>query len=182
MQPGQPKRGTRSTVREVVLAAVILFLIAEIAVLVHVMGGTDSAFPHLMYLPIILAAYYFSTNVTIIFSILAGLALGPWMARNVELSLTQVPYNWMLRMFFFILIGLICSVLFQRVSRYKRAEVERSYINFMTGMPNMNKLRADLVELIDKKQHFSLVSFKAKEPLIKAAIKRFPRNEVIIFS
>ena len=162
MQTGKPKREMRTTMRDVILVLVILFLIAEIAVFVHMMGGTDSAFPHMMYIPIILAAYYFSTNATILFSALGGIALGPWMARNVELSLTQMPYNWLFRMAFFIIIGVICSLLFQRVNHYRKTEVERSYVNFMTGLPNMNKLRADLVDLIDKKQNFSLVSFKAK--------------------
>ena len=79
--------------------------------MVHLMGGTDGAIPHLMNIPIILSAYYFSTNVTIICSAACGLALGPWMPKNVPLSLAQMPMSWMA----IIIIGIIRSALFQRV-------------------------------------------------------------------
>lgn len=156
------KHNARSMARNLFLVFVISSLIAMIAVFVHIMGGTESAFPHMMYLPILLSAYYFSTNGTIIFSAISGFALGPWIPRNVELNLMQVPLSWIFRTVFFIIIGITCSILFQRINRYKQKEVDRSYINFLTGLPNMNKLQVDLAELIYRKQEFSLISFKVK--------------------
>lgn len=115
MQQRASVRGAVSVPRNAILALALICLIAEITAVVHLMGGTDGAFPHLMYIPIILSAYYFSTNVTIICSAACGLALGPWMPKNVQLSLAQMPMSWMLRMAIFIIIGIICSALFQRV-------------------------------------------------------------------
>ena len=115
MQQRASSRGAVSVPRNAILVLALICLIAEITAVVHLMGGTDSAFPHLMYIPIILSAYYFSTNVTIICSAACGLALGPWMPKNVPLSLAQMPMSWMLRMAIFIIIGITCSALFQRV-------------------------------------------------------------------
>ena len=115
MQQRASSRGAVSFPRNAILVLALICLIAEITAVVHLMGGTDGAFPHLMYIPIILSAYYFSTNVTIICSAACGLALGPWMPKNVPLSLAQMPMSWMLRMAIFIIIGIICSALFQRV-------------------------------------------------------------------
>ena len=115
MQQRASSRGAVSVPRNAILVLALICLIAEITAVVHLMGGTDGAFPHLMYIPIIISAYYFSTNVTIICSAACGLALGPWMPKNVPLSLAQMPMSWMLRMAIFIIIGITCSALFQRV-------------------------------------------------------------------
>ena len=114
MQQRASVRGAVSVPRNAILVLALICLIAEITAVVHVMGGTDGAFPHLMYIPIILSAYYFSTNVTIICSAACGLALGPWMPKNVPLSLAQMPMSWM-AIVIIIIIGIICSALFQRV-------------------------------------------------------------------
>ena len=115
MQQRASSRGAVSVPRNAILVLALICLIAEITAVVLLMGGTDGAFPHLMYIPIILSAYYFSTNVTIICSAACGLALGPWMPKNVPLSLAQMPMSWMLRMTIFIIIGITSSALFQRV-------------------------------------------------------------------
>ena len=115
MQQRASVRSAVSVPRNAILVLALICLIAEITAVVHLMGGTDGAFPHLMYIPIILSAYYFSTNVTIICSAACGLALGPWMPKNVPLSLAQMPMSWMLRMAIFIITGITCSALFQHV-------------------------------------------------------------------
>lgn len=113
MQQRASSRGAVSVPRNAILVLALICLIAEITAVVHLMGGTDGAFPHLMYIPIILSAYYFSTNVTNICSAACGLALGPWMPKNVPLSLAQMPMSWMA--IIIIIIGITCSALFQRV-------------------------------------------------------------------
>ena len=93
MQQRASGRGAVSVPRNAILVLALICLIAEITAVVHLMGGTDGAFPRLMYIPIILSAYYFSTNVTIICSAACGLALDPWMPKNVPLSLAQMPMS-----------------------------------------------------------------------------------------
>ena len=110
MQQRASSRGAVSVPRNAILVLALICLIAEITAVVHLMGGTDGAFPHLMYIPIILSAYYFSTNVTIIWSAACGLALGPWMPKNVPMSLAQMSMSWMLRMAIFIIIGIIIAI------------------------------------------------------------------------
>lgn len=146
----------------IIQALTVLMLIVTISIIVYIAGGTELAFTHLMYFPIILAAYYFNPLLTLLASVIAGLALGPWMPRNIQTGLEQLPISWIFRLAIFMIIGTTCSLLFQRINRFIQKEIERSNINFVTGHPNMNKLRLDLAELIKKKQSFSLVSFRIK--------------------
>ena len=62
MQQRASGRGAVSVPRNAILVLAMICLIAEITAVVLLMGGTDGAFPHLMYIPIILSAYYFSTT------------------------------------------------------------------------------------------------------------------------
>ncbi len=142
-------------------AFIVIILIFAITVFVYLTGGTDTAFPHIMYIPIILAAYYFGTIGAVGAALLGGFALGPAMPENALLELAQQPAGWIFRLTMFVTIGIICSLLFKRMEDYKNKEIERSYTNFLTGLPNMNKLMLDLDELIlDNKKEFSLIGFR----------------------
>ncbi len=60
----------------------------------------------------------------------------------------------------FIIIGIVIGGLFQYIKRSKRIEIEKSLKNQITGLPNVNKLKKDLFETINKKKAFSLIVFK----------------------
>lgn len=142
----------------------ILFLIALIALvsgIVYVTGGTSAAFTHVMYIPIILSAFFFSYPGAVGTALLSGLALGPFMPEKVtDRLIMQATDSWIIRMFMFLLIGIILTCLFKRVKAYKNNELQRSYQNAATGLPNAAKLQIDLNEMILRKIEFSLIVFR----------------------
>lgn len=111
--------------RAIVLGAVIFALIVMAGLLVYVTGGTRFAWLHLMYLPIILAAAAFGVYGGITAALLAGFALGPFMPMNVVDGSPQNMSNWMFRIGFFLLVGilsgLISNFLNGQINRLKQA-------------------------------------------------------------
>lgn len=90
-----------------------VFLLLLIGFVVFYAGGTNTVWPHLMYLLIIFAPFLFRKTGDIITSIVAGIILGPLMPLNVELGLTQSTYAWVLRLLIFTGIGAFSGSLFK---------------------------------------------------------------------
>ncbi len=93
--------------RAMVLGIFILALIAGVTLLVYKGGGTRFAWLHLMYLPIILAAAAFGIYGGVAAALTAGLAIGPEMPMNVIEGLPQTTSNWLFRIGFFLLVGVL---------------------------------------------------------------------------
>ncbi len=91
----------------------LLLFILLIGFIVFYAGGTNTVWPHLMYLPIIFASFLFRKTGGIITCIVAGIILGPLMPLNVELGLTQSTYAWVLRLLIFTGIGVFSGSLFK---------------------------------------------------------------------
>ncbi|MEA4933967.1 MAG: bifunctional diguanylate cyclase/phosphodiesterase [Lawsonibacter sp.] len=139
----------------------IVVLIVLVSGIVYVTGGTSAAFTHLMYIPIFLSALFWGYLGVVGATVLGGLALGPFMPEKVTQRLImQEPVNWMIRIFMFLIIGFIMTYLLNRVKAYKNSELERSYRNATTGLPNATKLQIDLNEMISKEVEFSLIVFR----------------------
>ena len=80
---------------------------------VYATGGTHRAFPHLFYIPIIMAASFFRIPGALLTGILAGLLCGPMMPLDVDAGTMQSTSNWLVRGAFFIAIGTVAGVGFQ---------------------------------------------------------------------
>ena len=107
--------------RTVVMSVMILALIAMMGSVVYETGGTRFAWLHLMYLPIILAAACFGVYGGIVAALLAGLALGPYMPQNVAGALAQTTSNWVFRIGFFLLVGLVSGL----ISNFLNGQIKR---------------------------------------------------------
>jgi EAL domain-containing protein (putative c-di-GMP-specific phosphodiesterase class I)/GGDEF domain-containing protein len=141
----------------------ILFTIISILIIdyiVYITGGTSIAFTHMMYIPIIISAFTFDIKGGVGVALLAGLTLGPLMPLNVSEGMMQEPISWILRIIFFVIIGTVTSLLFQRIKLDKENEVKKLFINAETGYPNSSKLKLDLNEMVNNKENFTLVAFK----------------------
>lgn len=134
-----------------------IFLVGNI---VYATGGTEAALTHLMYIPIILAAFYAEIAGAVIAAVLGGLVLGPFMPKDTASGLMQEPAGWFFRLMIFVIIGVTVALLFRHVRSYQKKEEDQFYVNILTGLPNMNKLKRDLEELVDRKTPFSLIGFK----------------------
>jgi signal transduction histidine kinase len=98
------------------LGLFILTLIAMVSLFVYETGGTRYAWLHLMYLPIILAAAGFGIYGGMVAALVAGFALGPHMPLNVALGIPQTPSNWLIRIGFFLLAGVLSGWIFDVVN------------------------------------------------------------------
>jgi signal transduction histidine kinase len=107
--------------RAVVMGVIIVALIIVMDSVVYETGGTRFAWLHLMYLPIILAAACFGVYGGIAAALLAGLALGPYMPQNVVAGLAQTTSNWVFRIGFFLLVGLVSGL----ISNFLNGQIKR---------------------------------------------------------
>jgi EAL domain-containing protein (putative c-di-GMP-specific phosphodiesterase class I) len=138
----------------------VLILIFTAGAIVYFAGGTASALTHLMYIPIILSAYYFGVAGAAGAALVGGLIVGPLMPVSISAGVMQQHLTWLLRSAMFTTVGVVVSVLFEHVKKYKKSEIERLYRNAFTGLPNMNKMMLDLNDMIGKNTAFSLIGFR----------------------
>ena len=139
---------------------VIVALQCIITSVIYLSGGTATSFANLMYIPIILSAFYFDIKGAVSTALISGFLIGPWMPVSVSEDIMQKPSNWLFRIVMFLVIGVITTVLFESVKKFRKNEIKQFFYNMDTGLPNMNRLKPDLAEMLDKKMEFSLIGFR----------------------
>ena len=100
-----------STLRCWLTLLVVALLLALAWSVTYVSGGTKGAMVHFFYMPVILAATRFKSVGALATGVAAGLAAGPLMPLDVIGHVAQDPRNWMVRLGFFVVIGLTVAVL-----------------------------------------------------------------------
>ena len=104
----------------------VALLIALSAGLVSATGGTQHAWPHLLYVPVLVAAWAFGPAGGVAAGVAAGLAVGPGMPVDVDAGMAQATTNWLYRLGFFVLIGGVSGGLHQLVrSQLAQARAEQ---------------------------------------------------------
>jgi hypothetical protein len=101
---------TPSPASKVVAAGALVLGCVGIAWFVHAGGGVKFATLHLMYLPIILAALMFGSGGGLWTGIFAGLLLGPYMPLDTVTNEAQNLDNWIVRVAFFCMVGVVVGV------------------------------------------------------------------------
>ncbi len=138
----------------------IIALVVVFNITIYMGGGTSTALPHLMYLPILLAAYFFGYRGSVTIAVIAGLSLGPYMPLNVNLGLQQSPAIWLIRLSFFLLVSLVSGLLIARMNVLNQRIRETDLRSIYTGLYNTNKLKQDLEQYIEQGKKFSLVTYR----------------------
>ena len=105
-----------------VVGVVVAALIAVTAGWVYATGGTQHAWVHLLYVPVLLAAWAFGPVGGVSAGVAAGLAVGPGMPVDVDAGVAQATTNWVYRSGFFALIGAVSGGLHHLV----RAQLAQS--------------------------------------------------------
>ncbi len=141
-----------------ILLTLIFILLTDS--IVFFAGGTETVFTHMMYIPVIFTAFIFGARGSLIAALISGLTLGPMMPMNVSEGIMQEPVSWILRILFFAVMGLVVSTLLWQIKKDHEVLMKKSYEHYITGFPNLNKLKHDLDEIIMKQNHFTLVAFK----------------------
>ncbi len=143
----------------IILIAFIFFLSAS---LVLYTGGTKHSYLHIIYIPILLSAYFYKGWGGFIAGIIAGIILGPFMPINTANMAMQEAMNWSFRMFFFVLIGTIAGFLFDLLEHQLNKINRIAYFNESTNLPNKTKFRKDIEQKIEKGEEFHVIVFSIK--------------------
>jgi diguanylate cyclase (GGDEF)-like protein len=137
-------------------AFAVLLVLSLTAVLitgiVFITGGAVSIYPHLMYGPIVLASVLFRTPGGIFAGMVAGLLLGPYMPLSTEQAIPQEPFNWIMRMCFFMLMGGVGGFISRCYNDHLDNTQDKSFHDRPTGLPNLQALSRRLDELLSEEK------------------------------
>ena len=89
--------------------------------LVELTGGVKYSAVHAMYVPVIVAALIFEVRGALLVAVAAGVAVGPFMALDTDTGEAQDLANWLQRLFFFCVIGVLVGLgsgMFRRQVRH----------------------------------------------------------------
>ncbi|MCF8002077.1 MAG: EAL domain-containing protein [Halanaerobiales bacterium] len=141
---------------------IIAFMLWLSGIIVYYTGGTQQSYLHLVYIPILISAYFYKRWGGLIAGVIAGLLLGPYMPIDTNEMLMQAHVNWSFRMFFFVLIGLFAGSLFRLLELQLNKINKIAYYNESIELPNKTKLKNILSEKIENGEEFQLIIFSIK--------------------
>ncbi|MEX2486453.1 MAG: diguanylate cyclase [Nitriliruptoraceae bacterium] len=147
-----------------ILGIVALLLVAWFVVLRT--GGTRQAWPHLFYLPIVVAALPFGVAGSIATAIVATVLCGPLTPLDTSTGAEQTTMNWLTRGGFFVVVGTVTGLIVAaRARAAAMATVDR-----LSGVANRARLDDELARQLARIQRsgdacsvamFDLDDFKA---------------------
>ena len=143
--------------------SLVAALIAVVFFLVRLTGGIKYVFSHTMYIPILLAAYFFGVPGGMIAGLIGGLALGPLMPISISTGEMQDLTNWLYRLVFFVGIGAISGLLFSVLNKRSKEVSWMAQHSLETGLPNYNHFIDSLSEAqkaADPGTEFALVAIR----------------------
>ncbi|WP_133960277.1 putative bifunctional diguanylate cyclase/phosphodiesterase [Halanaerobium saccharolyticum] len=125
--------------------------------IVYYTGGTRFSYAHLIYVPIILAAYFYKIKGGVITAVTGGLFLGPFMPLNTDTMVSQGLENWSFRMSMLIIIGAFSGYLFSLLESQLEKVNQIAYYDPETGLPNKIKLKQAMETEIAAENDFYLI-------------------------
>lgn len=143
-----------------VITIAILISLVIIGKFVYFTGGANSN-TQLMYIPIIAAIFFYGTKEGILMSILAGIAVGPYMPHRVAENIPQTTAVWVFRTIMFGIVAWLVGALVNHIKISNDSQVKKAYTDLTTGFPNINKLKVDLEEIVKNKlSGYSIIIFE----------------------
>lgn len=113
-------------------------LLASSWVAVYAGGGTQAEWPHVFYIPVIIATVPFGVAGAVATAAVATVLCGPLMPLNVAEGIAQDPANWLTRGAFFLAVGLVSAaaqqVLQSTVRQSVTGQLERELLQ--SGEPD----------------------------------------------
>ncbi len=122
--------------RRIGMLVISAALLGLVYLLVYITDGTQHAYLHAMYIPIVIIAAMFGFKGGIVVGIVAGIVLGPLMPLSVSAGIPQAPMNWAFRTVTFIGVGALVGGVLERVHlQYRR--IDQLFTTAQdTGLPN----------------------------------------------
>ena len=122
----------------------------SVVLLAYFTGGATKSYTHLIYIPILLSAYFWTIKGGTIAALLSGVLIGPLLPLNVAEGIMQTEGNWIIRLVVLTIVGFVAGGMFHKVNKLNEQAKERDYINPLTGTYNTNKLVNHLEERMNK--------------------------------
>lgn len=138
----------------------VSFLVILALFIVYIKDGTSNVYAHLIYMPIIISAYYWGFKGGVSVAIISGILLGPFIPLSISEGIMQSFTSWITRLCIFALVGFITGYLFKVADKLNREAHERNFVSPFTGIYNTNKLFIDLENRMNKGEVFAIVSMK----------------------
>ena len=154
------KRVNRISHTDLAKIIMIIILVASITFFVYITGGTKKVFVHLMYIPTVMASWFWGLYGGLLAGIICGLSAGPLMPLDVASGIMQDPINWISRLFMFSLIGILTGYMIDRINRLNEEKQERNLKSPFYDLPNEKKLFNDIENYIKEGKHFKIISLK----------------------
>ncbi|MCV2395263.1 EAL domain-containing protein [Actinotalea sp. M2MS4P-6] len=131
--------------------AAAVMIAAALAVcwgLVWVTGGSQRAFSHTFYVPIVLAAVRFGLRGTLVTSAAAATLAGPLMPLDTTTGEAQAPHAWIVRAVMFLAVGTLVTFAFEARRRAAERQLARDVRETLTPFV-VRQVDAALVPLVD---------------------------------
>lgn len=125
------------TFRYVILTLNIL-LFPLVFAIVYFTGGTQYAYLHIMYIPVMMSAFLFGWKGGVLAGLAGGFLLGPFMPLDTSTNVMQPFMNWFYRMAYFMLIGLVLGYIFDRLREQMLRMLNLHTRSYDTGIINYN--------------------------------------------
>jgi glucose-6-phosphate-specific signal transduction histidine kinase len=138
----------------------ITLLLASIFLLVYTTGGSPNTNLHLIYIPIIISAYYWGVIGGISVAIISGTLTCQLIPSNVSNGIVYSDADWIIQLLVLTLVGLVTGYIFMEVNKLSIRAKEYDFINLFTGMYNINKLICNLEERMNNSEKFVIISIK----------------------
>ncbi len=135
----------------------LLILLAGGGLIVYLTGGTAYPYAHILYIPIILAGFFYSIPGGLIAGFLAGLIVGPWMPLDVASAELQLLHDWLLRGGFFTTVGGLAGISSYIFRSYLREVEHRRLTNPITGLPNLRGMTAKFTTLLQQNEKLFVI-------------------------
>lgn len=129
---------------ELITIPVITCLVGGVYALVYMTGGIKHVFSHTMYIPILLAGFFFGIKGGCVVGLFAGIILGPLMPVDTLTGEMQFAINWIYRTVFFMIIGAVNGTARDLIATYIERITWYRYHYVPSNLPNRTKLIEDL--------------------------------------
>ncbi len=104
--------------------AIVALLLGAAWAGVYASGGSRTAWPHLFYFPIVLAAVALGLRSAVVVGVVATVVCGPLMPLDTDIGLAQSLDNWLARGGFFVAVGVFSGATIDSLRTSMRRSVD----------------------------------------------------------
>lgn len=133
--------------------------------IIYVLGGTQCAYVHIFYFPILFSGMCFGPKGGLLAGFLAGLLAGPYMPLDVATQTVQSTYSWVLRMGFFVAIGGISGMGASLMKEFLEMQKMRLLQDPITHTWNMRGLKEQAKKQRSQGKKVAIVLIEIKQLL-----------------